>query len=161
MLSSRISRSQRMKHASSASRHHAAGARRRSRRRIPRDSQILTAMTAAVRATTYNEHIMLTETNPIPNRAADCPGPTNHNGVSRCPASGYPKFKNDRGDRPSTCRLDRCRECRATRLDSHPLGEPRSRPRVAGDGFLRTMARADPLALACPTPEPGDEILGR
>jgi hypothetical protein len=31
-------------------------------------------MTAAVRATTYNEHIMLTETNPIPNRAADCPG---------------------------------------------------------------------------------------
>jgi hypothetical protein len=27
-------------------------------------------MTAAVRATTYNEHIMLTETNPIPNQAA-------------------------------------------------------------------------------------------
>jgi hypothetical protein len=81
-------------HASSASRHHAAGARRRSRRRIPRDSQILTAMTAAVRATTYNEHIMLTETNPIPNRAADCPGPTNHNGVSRwCPAAAIRSSK--------------------------------------------------------------------
>jgi hypothetical protein len=30
-------------HATSASRHHAAGARRRSRPRIPRDGQILTA----------------------------------------------------------------------------------------------------------------------
>ena len=51
-------------------------------------------MTAgAVRATTYNEHIMLTETNPIPNRAADCPGPTSHNGVSRCPAAAIRSSK--------------------------------------------------------------------
>ena len=94
-------------HASSASPHHAAGKRRRSRPRVLRDGQILTAMTVgAVRATTYNEHIMLTETNPIPIRAAYCPGPTNHNGVSRCPAAAIRSSKTIAATVPQlACRL--------------------------------------------------------
>ena len=49
-------------------------------------------------ATTNNEDIMLTETNPRPlTGAADCPDPHQSQRRESMSGSGYPKFKNDRG----------------------------------------------------------------